>query len=117
MVSGKVASHKKYFIRNDTDGKEYKTLEAVVDYVQPTALVGLSTVFGAFPEPVVRKMAALNKAPIIFPLSNPTSKCELAYADALDWTNCRVLYASGSPYATEVRNGRTYEPGQGNNFL
>lgn len=117
VVSDKIASHKKYFIRYDTEGKEYKSLAEVVEYVKPTALVGLSTTFGAFEEPVVRRMADLNKAPIIFPLSNPTSKCELSFADALDWTEGRVLFASGSPYAPIVYNGKLREAAQGNNFL
>ncbi|EJT47719.1 malate dehydrogenase (oxaloacetate-decarboxylating) [Trichosporon asahii var. asahii CBS 2479] len=110
-------AHKEYFIRKDTEGQEFKTLAEVVDYVQPTALVGLSTTFGAFPEEIVRKMADLNAAPIIFPLSNPTSKCELAFEDALKWTNGTVLFASGSPYPPTEYEGKLYEPGQGNNFL
>jgi malate dehydrogenase (oxaloacetate-decarboxylating)(NADP+) len=89
----------------------------VIEYVQPTALVGLSTTFGAFEEPVVRRMAELNPAPIIFPLSNPTSKCELAFHDGLSWTDGRVLFASGSPYPAEVYEGKLREPAQGNNFL
>ena len=117
VVAGKLASHKEYFIRHDTEGKEYKTLDDVIDYVQPTALVGLSTTFGAFGQSAVRRMAELNPAPIIFPLSNPTSKCELSFSDALQWTNGRVLFASGSPYPPETFNGKLMEPGQGNNFL
>lgn len=117
VVAGKLASHKEYFIRRDNEGKEYKTLQEVIDYVKPTTLVGLSTTFGAFPEPVVRRMAELNQAPIIFPLSNPTSKCELAFEDALKWTDGRVLYASGSPYDPVHFDGQLREPGQGNNFL
>lgn len=117
VVAGKLASHKKYFIRNDTEGKEYPSLADVVEYVKPTALVGLSTTFGAFEENVVRRMAELNQAPIIFPLSNPTSKCELSFGDALDWTDGKVLFASGSPYAPITRDGQLREPGQGNNFL
>ncbi|WVW85002.1 hypothetical protein I302_107038 [Kwoniella bestiolae CBS 10118] len=117
VVAGKLASHKKYFIRNDTEGKEYPSLADVVEYVKPTALVGLSTTFGAFGEDIVRRMAELNEAPIIFPLSNPTSKCELSFTDALDWTDGKVLFASGSPYAPIERDGLLREPGQGNNFL
>lgn len=117
VVSGKIASHKKYFIRNDTDGREFGSLREVVEYVQPTALVGLSTTFGAFTEPVVRRMAELNESPIIFPLSNPTSNCELSFEDALVWTDSRVLFASGSPYPSIEYNGKLMEPGQGNNFL
>jgi malate dehydrogenase (oxaloacetate-decarboxylating)(NADP+) len=116
VVSGRLASHKKYFIRNDTT-QEFASLAEVIAHVQPTALVGLSTTFGAFPEPIVRAMASLNAAPIIFPLSNPTSKCELSFSDALEWTDGRVLFASGSPYPPQEYNGTLREPGQGNNFL
>ena len=116
-MTGRIASHKKYFIRHDTSGQEFASLAEVVDYVKPTALVGLSTTFGAFPEPVVRRMAQLNPVPIIFPLSNPTSKCELSFSDALNWTDGKVLFASGSPYAPMEYAGTVREPGQGNNFL
>jgi malate dehydrogenase (oxaloacetate-decarboxylating)(NADP+) len=116
VVAGKLASHKKYFIRNDTT-TEFASLAEVIEHVKPTALVGLSTTFGAFPEPVVRRMAALNTSPIIFPLSNPTSKCELSFSDALNWTDGKVLFASGSPYPIMEYKGTMREPGQGNNFL
>jgi malate dehydrogenase (oxaloacetate-decarboxylating)(NADP+) len=116
VVAGKLASHKKYFIRNDTT-TEFASLAEVIEHVKPTALVGLSTTFGAFPEPVVRRMAALNTTPIIFPLSNPTSKCELSFSDALNWTDGKVLFASGSPYPIMEYKGTMREPGQGNNFL
>jgi malate dehydrogenase (oxaloacetate-decarboxylating)(NADP+) len=62
-------------------------------------------------------MASLNPSPIIFPLSNPTSKCELSFSDALTWTDGRVLFASGSPYDSITYNNTLREPGQGNNFL
>ena len=117
VVSGKLASHKKYFVRDDTSGKEYPDLLSVLEYVKPTALVGLSTTSGAFPEPVVRQMSSLNELPIIFPLSNPTSKCELHFNDALEWTDGRFLFASGSPYDPITFKGKYREPGQGNNFL
>jgi malate dehydrogenase (oxaloacetate-decarboxylating)(NADP+) len=116
VVAGKLASHKKYFIRQDTTA-EFASLAEVVEHVKPTALVGLSTTFGAFAEPVVRRMAELNPTPIIFPLSNPTSKCELSFSDALNWTDGKVLFASGSPYPSMEYKGTTREPGQGNNFL
>jgi malate dehydrogenase (oxaloacetate-decarboxylating)(NADP+) len=116
-VAGKLAKHKEYFVRRDNQGQQFKTLEEVIEYVKPTALVGLSTTYNAFKEPMVRRMAELNQAPIIFPLSNPTTKCELAFEDALNWTDGRVLYASGSPYDPVEYGGKVREAGQGNNFL
>jgi len=116
VVSGKIAAHKKYFIRQDTT-REFASLAEVVEHVQPTALVGLSTTFGAFEKSLVERMAELNTAPIIFPLSNPTSKCELSFSDALEWTGGSVLFASGSPYPPQQFKGTLREPGQGNNFL
>ncbi|KAL7411050.1 hypothetical protein BDY24DRAFT_397543 [Mrakia frigida] len=112
----KLASHKEYFKRTDNAGKQFKTLEEVVDYVEPTALIGLSTSKGAFTKPIVEKMAKLNPLPIIFPLSNPTEKCEATFQDALDWSNGTAIYASGSPYDPVEFNGVTRYAGQGNNM-
>lgn len=61
-------------------------------------------------------MAALNTRPIIFPLSNPVSLCEVSYDAAVKWTEGRVVFASGSPYNKFEWQGKTYEPGQGNNM-
>jgi malate dehydrogenase (oxaloacetate-decarboxylating) len=62
-------------------------------------LVGLSTVAGAFTEPIVREMARKVERPIIFPLSNPTSHCEAKAEDLIEWTNGKALVATGSPFA------------------
>lgn len=88
----------------------------VIDYVKPTALLGLSTVKGAFTEEVVRKISALNARPIIFPLSNPVKLCEVDYEDAIRWSDGKVIFASGSPYEHVTYKGKMYEAGQGNNF-
>jgi malate dehydrogenase (oxaloacetate-decarboxylating)(NADP+) len=61
-------------------------------------------------------MATLNTRPIIFPLSNPVSLCEVGYDAAVKWTEGRVIFASGSPYDKFEWQGKTYEPGQGNNM-
>ncbi|KAJ3505049.1 hypothetical protein NLJ89_g7618 [Agrocybe chaxingu] len=108
--------HKKYFARTDYQGPPLTSLVDIVKYVEPTALLGLSTIKNAFSEDVVRLMGSLNTRPIIFPLSNPVSLCELDYSDAIHWTNGSVIFASGSPYKPVEFEGRVYEPGQGNNM-
>jgi malate dehydrogenase (oxaloacetate-decarboxylating) len=73
-------------------------LADVIDAVQPTALIGLSTASGAFTEQVVRRIAAHAERPIIMPLSNPTSRSEARPQDLADWTEGRALVAAGSPF-------------------
>ncbi|KAI6044701.1 malic enzyme, NAD binding domain-containing protein [Pisolithus marmoratus] len=60
-------------------------------------------------------MATINERPIIFPLSNPVL-CEVDYPDAIEWSNGKVIFASGSPYFPVTYKDVTYEPGQGNNM-
>ncbi|KAJ4482232.1 malate dehydrogenase [Lentinula aciculospora] len=108
--------HKTFFARTDYQGPALTKLADIVRYVKPTALLGLSTIGGAFTEEVVKLMASMNKRPIIFPLSNPVSKCELTFQDAINWTEGRVVFASGSPYKPVIYEGTAYEAGQGNNM-
>jgi len=108
--------HKIFFARTDYHGPPLTNLAEIIRYVKPTALLGLSTLRNAFTEDVVRLMAKLNRRPIIFPLSNPVSLSEVDFADAISWTNGQVIFASGSPYAPVVHDGKTLEAGQGNNM-
>ncbi|KAL7269912.1 hypothetical protein RUND412_007398 [Rhizina undulata] len=113
----KLQDHKIYFSRDDNEGQQFKTLEEVIDYVKPTALMGLCTMGGIFTEQIVRKMAEYNDRPIIFPLSNPSTKSECTFEQAMQWTDNRVVFASGSPFPTFTdENGVDYVPGQGNNM-
>jgi malate dehydrogenase (oxaloacetate-decarboxylating)(NADP+) len=93
-----------------------KNLLDIIDYVKPTALLGLSTMKGAFTQEVIEKMAALNPRPIIFPLSNPVSLSECEFKEAIDWTDGKVIFASGSPFLPYTYKGKEYYPGQGNNM-
>jgi malate dehydrogenase (oxaloacetate-decarboxylating) len=92
-------------------------LADVVANVAPTILIGLSTASGAFSEPIVRLMAAKTKRPIIFPLSNPTSRSEADPADLARWTDGRALVATGSPYPSLELDGRRVAVAQSNNVF
>jgi malate dehydrogenase (oxaloacetate-decarboxylating)(NADP+) len=91
------------------------TLLDAVRALKPTAIVGVAAVGGAFTEDVVRAMAALNKRPIVFALSNPTSKSECTAAQAYKWSEGRALFACGSPFDPVTLDGRTHVSRQGNN--
>jgi len=90
-------------------------LADVIGQIKATILIGLSTVGGAFSEPIVREMARKVDRPIIFPLSNPTSKSEAKAEDLILWTDGRALVASGSPFAPVSFKGRKIPIAQCNN--
>ncbi|CAG8593757.1 4906_t:CDS:2 [Ambispora gerdemannii] len=114
----KLADHKVYFARKDNEGQQFKSLTEVIDYVRPTALIGFSSQGGIFTEEILKKLARLNKNPIIFPLSNPKNNAECTFEQAMKATNNQVIFASGTmfPTYTEPETGRVRYPGQGNNM-
>jgi malate dehydrogenase (oxaloacetate-decarboxylating) len=87
----------------------------VIQQINATILIGLSTVAGAFSEPIVREMARKCERPIILPLSNPTSKSEAVPEDLLHWTEGRALIAAGSPFPNVNYKGREIRIAQCNN--
>jgi malate dehydrogenase (oxaloacetate-decarboxylating) len=91
------------------------TLLDVVRHAHPTALIGTSAQPGAFTKEIVMEMADNCERPIIFPLSNPTSKSEAIPMDLLEWTEGRALVATGSPFVPVVFDKRVYHIGQCNN--
>jgi malic enzyme len=91
------------------------TLEETIRHIKPTILIGTSGTASLFSEAVVRAMADVNDRPIVFPLSNPTSKSECTAEEAIRWSNGRAIVATGSPFDPVVYRGRTHRIGQGNN--
>ena len=92
-------------------------LAEVISKVDATVLIGLSTVKGIFTESIVREMAGKTERPIIFPLSNPTSRSEAEPSDLLAWTEGRALVATGSPFAPVKYGGKSIEIAQCNNVF
>lgn len=123
----KLAEHKKYFARTDNNGQQFRTLDQVIEYVKPSALVGLTATFGCFDEPTIRALKSSvdaggpGRRPILFPLSNPLTKAECTFEQAMQWTDGSAIFASGSPFQSvtlDTGNGDgpvTYHPNQGNN--
>ena len=91
------------------------TLEAAVRELAPTALIGVAAQPNAFSEPVLRALAAGTARPIVFALSNPTSKAECTSEEAYRWTDGRALFASGSPAEPVTLDGTHFVPRQANN--
>ncbi len=91
------------------------TFREVVKNVRPTILIGTSAQPGAFSEEIVREMAKHVERPVIFPLSNPTSKSEATPVDLFRWTNRRALIATGSPFPPIMSDSSSIRIGQCNN--
>lgn len=90
-------------------------LLSAVKALKPTAIIGLAAVGGTFTEAVLKAMAEINRQPIIFALSNPTSQSECTADEAYRWTGGQALFASGSPFDPVTVKGRTLVARQGNN--
>ncbi|GAB4151123.1 MAG: NAD-dependent malic enzyme [Planctomycetota bacterium] len=89
-------------------------LEAVT-VLRPTILIGVSGQPQTFTRPIVEKMAEMNERPVIFALSNPTSKAECTAEQAYTWSRGKAVFATGSPFPAFSYEGRELVPGQANN--
>src|SRR6202166_1422557 len=93
-----------------------RDLAGTIEILKPTILIGVSTKGGAFNQKVVEAMGRLNERPIIFALSNPTDKAECTAEQAYSWSNGKALFAAGVQFPVVTINGKTFHPGQANNF-
>jgi malate dehydrogenase (oxaloacetate-decarboxylating)(NADP+) len=93
-----------------------KDFVKTIETLKPTILIGVSTKGGAFYQRVVETMSRLNERPIIFALSNPTDRAECTAEQAYAWSKGKALYAAGVQFPEVTMNGKTFHPGQANNF-
>jgi malate dehydrogenase (oxaloacetate-decarboxylating) len=117
-----IASYQKPFAQKKSvaggwklDHPDKVALLDVVRNTRPSVLIGVSGQPGAFSEPVVRAMAEHNERPVIFPLSNPTSRAEATPEDLEIWTDGRAVMGTGSPFPPLMRGGIKFKVDQTNN--
>ena len=86
-----------------------------IEALKPNVLIGATGAPGTFTREVVERMCACNERPVLFALSNPTSRAECTAEQAYEWSRGRAVFASGSPFGPVTWQGRVFRPGQGNN--
>jgi malate dehydrogenase (oxaloacetate-decarboxylating)(NADP+) len=96
---------------------EYPALGFVeaIDAIKPHVLIGATGAPGTFTRAAVERMCAHNERPVLFALSNPTSRAECTAEQAYAWSRGKAVFASGSPFGAVTFEGREFQPGQGNN--
>ena len=107
-----LAAHKKPFAHDYAKCTDF--VEAI-KMIKPTGIIGVAAQPRTFTTEVLEEMSKLNERPIIFALSNPTSRAECTAEEAYRVTKGKALYASGSPFAPVEYEGKTFVPRQGNN--
>ena len=107
-----LSPHKRRFAQNVEPLGDFLT---AVKTLRPTALIGAAGVPAVFTQEVVEAMSAVNPRPVVFALSNPTSKAECTAEQAYQWSKGAAIFASGSPFKPVEYDGKTMVPGQGNN--
>ncbi|MDD5093766.1 MAG: NAD-dependent malic enzyme [Dehalococcoidia bacterium] len=88
---------------------------SAVEALKPTVIIGASAQPKTFTQSIIEAVSKINERPIVFAISNPTSKAECTAEEAYKWSKGRAVFASGSPFDPVTLNGKTFVPGQGNN--
>ncbi|VAW69782.1 NAD-dependent malic enzyme [hydrothermal vent metagenome] len=91
------------------------SFDEAIRQIRPHVLIGATGNPGVFTEEIIRLFAQINEQPVIFALSNPTSRAECTAEQAYEWTEGRAIFSSGSPFDDVTYGGKLYRPGQGNN--
>ncbi len=114
VVKGRsdLQAHKLAFAHDMEPVSDFMT---AIRELKPTGIIGVSGMPGSFNRETVQEMSRLNQRPMVFALSNPTSKAECTAEDAYRWSAGKAVFASGSPFAPVELEGKTLVPGQGNN--
>ncbi|XP_050537245.1 NADP-dependent malic enzyme-like isoform X1 [Daktulosphaira vitifoliae] len=109
---GGVTGHKIEYAKNVSP---IKVLSEAIRKVKPTVLIGAAAIGGVFNKEIIQEISSYNSHPVIFALSNPTSKAECTAEQAYTYSNGKAVFASGSPFNPVTYKSKTYYPGQGNN--
>lgn len=107
-----LADHKRPFAHDHPGSPD---LASAIGTLQPAAIIGVSGQPRTFTRDVIGAMAAVNERPIVFALSNPTSRSECTAQEAYEWSSGRAIFASGSPFAPVTLNGQAFVSSQANN--
>ncbi len=107
-----LTDHKRHYAQEHAPVASFP---AAVEALKPTAIIGVAAVGQTFTREVLETMARVNERPIVFALSNPTSKSECTAEEAYRWTAGRGIFACGSPFDPVTFDGKTLVPRQGNN--
>ena len=107
-----LAEHKKPYAHPHAPVADFL---GAVKALKPTAIIGVSAMPNTFTREVIETMTQRNERPIVFALSNPTSRAECTAEQAYQWSGGKALFASGSPFDEVAYNGRRHVPRQGNN--
>ena len=107
-----LAEHKKTYAHDHAPLPDFLS---AVKALKPTAIIGVGATPSMFTREVIEEMSRLNERPIVFALSNPTSKAECTAEQAYAWSGGKALFASGSPFDPVTYDGQRYVPRQGNN--